>query len=100
VATDDDGWFRVETIKPGVVQGPEGAGQAPHILFSVCGTGILTRYVTRMYFDDETANELDPVLQQVPAERRATLVARGVGPARYRFDIVLQGDGETVFFEL
>ncbi len=100
VATEDTGRYRIETIKPGVVPGPQGTAQAPHILFSICGTGILTRYVTRMYFDDETVNEFDPILQQVPAERRATLVASGVGAPLYRFDIVLQGEGETVFFDL
>jgi protocatechuate 3,4-dioxygenase alpha subunit len=100
VATEDDGRFQFDTIKPGVVTGPNGAAQAPHILLSVCGTGILTRYMTRIYFDDEPATASDPVLAAVPAARRATLIARSTGAGRYRFDVVLQGENETVFFDL
>jgi protocatechuate 3,4-dioxygenase alpha subunit len=104
VATEDSGRFQFDTIKPGAVVDaagdPAGTAQAPHILFSICGTGILTRYTTRLYFDDEPANAADPTLQLVPEERRATLLARTVAPGHYRFDIVLQGDGETVFFDL
>jgi protocatechuate 3,4-dioxygenase alpha subunit len=79
---------------------PAVTSQAPHILISVCGTGILTRYTTRLYFDDEPANAADPILLLVPADRRATLLARTIAPRRYQFDIVLQGEGETVFFDL
>ena len=104
VATEDSGRFQFETIKPGpvagAIAGAAGTAQAPHILFSICGTGILTRYTTRLYFDDEPANATDPILQLVPADRRATLLARTIGPARYQFDIILQGEGETVFFDL
>jgi protocatechuate 3,4-dioxygenase alpha subunit len=73
--------------------------QAPHILVSVMARGIMTRCWTRLYFDDEAANERDEILQIVPAERRPTLIARSLGDDRYRFDVILQGANETVFFE-
>jgi protocatechuate 3,4-dioxygenase alpha subunit len=100
-ATDSEGMFRFDTIKPGAVPGPNGAMQAPHILANVFARGVLKQMVTRIYFSDEPANASDPVLALAPEERRATLIAvRTPGdPARYRFDIHLQGDRETVFFE-
>jgi protocatechuate 3,4-dioxygenase alpha subunit len=99
VATDNGGAFRIETVKPGGVAGPP-AGQAPHILIAVYGGGILYRYVTRLYFDDEPANASDPILALVPMDRRQTLIARADGTQRYRFTIRLQGAGETVFFDV
>jgi protocatechuate 3,4-dioxygenase alpha subunit len=60
----------------------------------------MTRLVTRMYFDDQPSNAEDAVLQLVPANRRQTLMARRLDDARYQFTIVLQGDGETVFFDV
>ena len=66
--------------------------------------GMLLHTFTRIYFDDEAAaNESDPVLGLVPAERRATLIARrepGTSKTVYRFDIHMQGEQETVFFDL
>jgi protocatechuate 3,4-dioxygenase, alpha subunit len=103
-ATDVDGRFRFDTIKPGHVAGPNGAqAQAPHILVNIFARGVLKQMVTRIYFSDEAANnDADPVLMLVPPDRRATLVAvreaGGDGPL-YRFDIHLQGERETVFFE-
>jgi protocatechuate 3,4-dioxygenase alpha subunit len=106
IATDDAGRFSFTTIKPGSVPFTDGRPQAPHILAAVFARGLLNHLVTRMYFEDDTANAVDPVLLLVPAERRATLLARrdiaragAGGEARYHFDIVLQGDGETVFFD-
>ena len=99
VDTDDAGVFRFETIKPGRVPGPDGKVQAPHILVSVYAPGILLRWVTRLYFDGDPANDTDPVLQLVPAHRRHTLIAKPDGSV-HRFDIVLQGEGETVFFDV
>jgi protocatechuate 3,4-dioxygenase alpha subunit len=70
-------------------------------MVSVLGRGILTRLVTRIYFDDEpAANGEDPILDLVPANRRRTLLARAAGNGRYRFDIVVQGTNETVFFDV
>jgi protocatechuate 3,4-dioxygenase, alpha subunit len=98
-ATDGQGGFRFDTIKPGSVAGPDGRIQAPHVLVSILAPGVITRYWTRLYFEDEPSNDADPILQLVPAARRATLLARKAGADEYRFDIVLQGPGETVFFE-
>lgn len=99
-ATDAQGRFVFETIRPGRVPALDGRLQAPHILVSVLGRGLLTRLVTRMYFEDEASTLEDPILALVPAERRGTLIARGDGHGRYRFDIVVQGERETVFFDL
>jgi protocatechuate 3,4-dioxygenase alpha subunit len=100
VPTSDDGRFAIETVKPGAVPGPRGRAQAPHLVLGILGRGLLTRLITRLYFDDEAANAQDPILELVPAERRRTLVARRVAEGRYHFDIVLQGQGETVFFDV
>ena len=99
--TGESGWFRFHTIKPGQVPGPDGASQAPHINISVMGRGILKRLATRLYFEGEAANESDPVLALVPPDRRATLIARRQREASvYRLDIILQGENETVFFDI
>ncbi|MDB5457480.1 MAG: protocatechuate 3,4-dioxygenase subunit alpha [Caulobacter sp.] len=94
-STGDDGWYRFRTIRPGQIE----AGQAPHIAIGVLGRGLIKRLSTRLYFADHAANAVDPVLALVPAERRDTLIARKVGAA-WRFDIVLQGERETVFFDI
>jgi protocatechuate 3,4-dioxygenase alpha subunit len=98
--TTENGGFRFETIKPGAVEAPDGRVQAPHIMVSVMGRGILTRFITRLYFEDDPANDRDPILALVPAARRRTLIARPTGEGRYRFDIRIQGPGETVFFDV
>ncbi len=94
------GSFALTTLRPGRVPAVDGRLQAPHILVSIFARGILSRLVTRIYFADEASNAEDPVLALVPAERRETLLARPL-PDRaghYRWDIRLQGEGETVFF--
>jgi protocatechuate 3,4-dioxygenase alpha subunit len=97
---DGDGSFEIVTVKPGRVPGPGGGLQAPHIDVSVFARGLLHRCVTRIYFADEaTANAADPILGAVPAERRDTLLAQATDNG-YRFDIRLQGPGETVFFDV
>jgi protocatechuate 3,4-dioxygenase alpha subunit len=100
VATDADGGFSFDTIVPGPTPGPGGRSQAPHILVSVLARGILTRLTTRLYFEDEPATSTDPILERVPVNRRSTLIARRDGDHRYRFDIVVQGPHETVFFDV
>jgi protocatechuate 3,4-dioxygenase alpha subunit len=100
VVTDAAGRFTIETVKPGRVPGPGETLQAPHLLVGLLARGILTRLVTRLYFADEPSNAQDPILALVPKERRATLIAPRTGEGRYRFDLVLQGDGETVFFDV
>lgn len=94
-------WF--ETIKPGRVPGSAGGLQAPHLNLVVQARGMLNPVFTRVYFPDEAAaNADDPILALVPGERRHTLVA-GRAPHRerptYEFDVVFQGDDETVFFD-
>lgn len=97
--TDGEGRFIFETVKPGRVSGSDGL-QAPHLVVGVFARGVMTRLVTRLYFEGEPSNEEDPVLRLVPENRRTTLVARRVAGDRYRFTIVLQGVGETVFFDV
>jgi protocatechuate 3,4-dioxygenase alpha subunit len=99
VATDQLGRFEFSTVIPGRVPGPDGSLQAPHLAIGVLARGLLTRLVTRLYFDGEPSNPEDAVLALVPADRRSTLLAKPEGVNRYRFDIVLQGEGETVFFD-
>ena len=99
-ATDHDGGYLFQTLKPGVVQAEAGAPQARHINLLVFARGLLTHLHTRVYFpEDEQAHATDAVLSCVPAARRETLIARRDG-ADYRFDIHLQGVQETVFFEI
>jgi protocatechuate 3,4-dioxygenase alpha subunit len=100
VGTGADGRFAIETVRPGAVPGPNEQPGAPHLLVGVFARGLLTRLVTRIYFEDEPSNALDPVLALVPADRRSTLVARRNREGHYAFDIVLQGAGETVFFDV
>jgi protocatechuate 3,4-dioxygenase alpha subunit len=97
-STGADGVYRFRTIRPGPVPGPGNSLQAPHIAVGVFGRGLLKRLVTRLYFPDAPENANDPVLALTPEDRRDTLIARG-GNGVWRFDIVLQGAGETVFFD-
>jgi protocatechuate 3,4-dioxygenase alpha subunit len=99
IPTDAKGAFRFTTIKPGRVPGPNGALQAPHLVVSVFMRGLLKHLMTRIYFPDEAAaNAEDPILKLVPAARRTTLIPKRNGKA-LEWDIVLQGKGETVFFD-
>jgi protocatechuate 3,4-dioxygenase alpha subunit len=95
--TDGEGRYQIVTVKPGAL----GDGQAPHIDVTVLARGLLDRLVTRIYFPDETeANAADPLLSSLPPERAATLVAEAAGEGELRFDIRLQGEGETVFLQI
>jgi len=99
--TDKTGFYAFDTITPGVVPDPDGKPQAPHIMLAVFARGMLLHLYTRIYFDDEAGNAGDPVLALVPADRRATLIAtRKAGGNIYTLDIHLQGDNETVFFDV
>lgn len=96
----DEGSYEFITLKPGPVPAPGGGNQAPHINVAVNGLGILKPLRTRIYFSDEpVANAEDPVLRSVDEERRALLVAR-VDGQKATFDIRLQGENETPFFEV
>ncbi|CAG4889044.1 Protocatechuate 3,4-dioxygenase alpha chain [Paraburkholderia saeva] len=98
--TDPEKRFIVQTVKPAAAAGDD----APHVNVIVLMRGMLLHTFTRLYFEDEAeANSKDTVLASVPAERRHTLIARretGAGNAVYRFDIHMQGENETVFFDL
>lgn len=99
---DSNGFFAFTTVKPGGVAGPDGSCQAPHINVGIFARGLLKRLFTRVYFGGEAANAADPVLALVPEERRETLIATRrdrAGEAVYTFNIRLQGEGETVFFD-
>jgi protocatechuate 3,4-dioxygenase alpha subunit len=99
--TVNGGQFCFKTIKPGPVVRPDQPIQAPHINVRVFSRGLLTHAITRLYFADEPANDEDLVLSMVDPDRRSTLIAQlesGGDLPTYRFDIVLQGEGETVFF--
>jgi protocatechuate 3,4-dioxygenase alpha subunit len=100
-ATDKDGRYHFRTIRPGRYPLSNGQLRAPHINVVVLFSGITRPLQTVLFFGGEAGNETDPVLTAVPAKRRDTLIAgrEGDNPARYRFDIRLRGDGETVFFE-
>ena len=102
--TTVDGSYWFETVKPGAVPFDGERLQAPHICVTVFARGLLNHLVTRLYFEDESMNELDPVLQRVPAERRQTLLAKREtgddGMVVYRLDIILQGANETAFFNV
>jgi protocatechuate 3,4-dioxygenase, alpha subunit len=101
--TDEEGGYWFETIKPGPVPFEDDATQAPHISVMVAARGLLNHLTTRLYFADEPANAADPVLSRVPSDRRSTLLARPErtnGTLVYRLDIILQGPGETIFFNL
>jgi protocatechuate 3,4-dioxygenase, alpha subunit len=99
--TSADGSYRIVTVKPGPLPTPDGDIEAPHLDVSVFARGLLDRVVTRMYFPDETAaNAGDPVLCSVEPARRGSLIAVAEPEGHLRFDVWLQGDRETVFFDL
>jgi protocatechuate 3,4-dioxygenase, alpha subunit len=99
--TDGDGRYEFVTVKPGAVPGPEGRTQAPHIDVLIFARGLLRQLMTRIYFpDEEEANAADPVLSSIEdSELRQTLVATDEGNALC-FDIYLQGENQTAFFEI
>ena len=101
--TTEDGSYWFETIKPGRVPFYQDKLQAPHICVTVFSRGLLNHLITRLYFEDEQTNAEDPILLCVPDKRRSTLLARResrVGMIVYRFNIIMQGAGETAFFNL
>ncbi|HKQ28777.1 MAG TPA: protocatechuate 3,4-dioxygenase subunit alpha [Burkholderiales bacterium] len=97
--TDESGAFRFRTVKPGRVPGPDGKLQAPHAVVTIFMRGLLKQLVTRVYFPDEPSNTDDPILKLVPADRRATLLAKKAGDGVLQWNVVLQGANETVFFD-
>ncbi|MGH7704804.1 MAG: protocatechuate 3,4-dioxygenase subunit alpha [Candidatus Dormibacteria bacterium] len=98
--TDEEGSFHFFTVKPGRAEAADGTLQAPHIEVQVFGRGLLRQLSTRIYFpDQEGENRADPALNAVPQEeRRRTLVAQPTSGG-FHFDVILQGEHETVFFD-
>ena len=104
-----DGTFRIETLRPGAVPYPgtdserRGQAQAPHLIVTVFSRGLLKHVITRIYFEGDPMLGSDPVLKLVKdAARRDTLIAKAdpANPGTYRWDVRLQGAGETVFFDI
>ena len=98
--TGEGGSCVLETIKPGCVR--YNRVQAPHLTLAVFARGMLKQLYTRVYFAGDPGNEGDPILALVPAERRDTLLAKpdATLPGHWHFDVHLQGEGETVFFDV
>ena len=90
-----DSRFLFRTVRPGATL----AGAAPFLVLIVSMRGLLNHFITRAYFPEDDHGS-DPVMAQVPEDRRETLVARAIGPNHYQFDIHMQGSRETVFFDL
>jgi protocatechuate 3,4-dioxygenase, alpha subunit len=115
IETDDHGEFKFTTVKPGRIPSPDGGLQAPHLVITLFSRGLLKPLLTRLYFPDEPSNAEDPVLKLVPPERRSTLIAtpsaeagakdaledvpQNPPPQIFDWTIVMQGQGETVFFD-
>jgi protocatechuate 3,4-dioxygenase alpha subunit len=100
LATDRDGYCTFDTIRPG--RTPDGLGgcQASHINVTVFARGLLSQLMTRLYFEGDPALAEDSVWNTVPEERRGTLLARRNSEGVWCFEIHLQGENETVFFQL
>jgi protocatechuate 3,4-dioxygenase, alpha subunit len=101
VPVNDQGGFRFTTIRPGQVPGPNGERQSPHLAVSLFMRGLLRRLITRVYFPGEPSNEVDAILALVPRQRRHTLIAKhdDVDKQTLVWDVHLQGENETVFFD-
>jgi protocatechuate 3,4-dioxygenase, alpha subunit len=103
VITDfDTGVWGFDTVKPGSVPGRMGRVQAPHLNLWIVARGINIGLNTRMYFpEDEALHGADPVLSLIEQRHRVpTLIAKKAAPGHYHFDIILQGEGETVFMDI
>ncbi|MDE8348689.1 MAG: protocatechuate 3,4-dioxygenase subunit alpha [Acidocella sp.] len=100
-ATDDSGYFSFKTIMPEPVRGPGNILQAPHLAVTILARGLMFHLATRLYFENEPTNENDPVLSLIGDKAlRNTLIARQTKTGVWHLDIHLQGDAETVFFEI
>jgi protocatechuate 3,4-dioxygenase alpha subunit len=105
VATDATGAYSFDTVKPGRVTGPDGKPMAPHLTLWIVARGINIGLHTRLYFGDETeANATDFVLNRImdPRRRKTLVAAKSEADGRpvYTLDIRLQGENETVFFDI
>lgn len=98
VGTDMEGRFEARIGRPIANRLEDGRMLAPHAMVLVFARGLQRHLITRVYLEGETGNESDRVLLEIPAERRCTLIAKADGGKRYRWDVILQGEEETVFF--
>jgi protocatechuate 3,4-dioxygenase alpha subunit len=99
-ADGETGVYTLRTVKPGRVGLRDGRVQSPHISLWLVARGINIGLQTRLYFEDED-NAADPLLSRVEQRHRVdTLIAKRTAPGEYRFDIRLQGEGETVFLDV
>lgn len=99
-ADAESGEFTLRTVKPGAYKGRGGAQNAPHISLWVVARGINIGLNTRIYFEDED-NDGDALLNRIEQKNRIpSLIAKKTGDGKYRFDIRLQGEGETVFLDI
>jgi protocatechuate 3,4-dioxygenase, alpha subunit len=100
--TAPDGSCEFETVKPGRVPGIGNQAQAPHLNIAIFARGLLKQLYTRIYFAGDLSNSEDPVMALVPSSRRETLIAQPdpAQPGHWHFDIHLQGELETVFFDV
>jgi protocatechuate 3,4-dioxygenase, alpha subunit len=98
----DSGLWGFDTVKPGPVPGRMGRMQAPHLSLWIVARGVNVGLATRMYFPEDAALHVaDPLLSLIDQRNRVpTLIAQPEGPGKYRFDIRLQGDAETVFLDV
>lgn len=100
VMTDKAGHYAISTVVPGPVDGADGRPQAPHILVVVFSRGLLKQVISRVYFEGEAANLRDPVLAACGARAETLIARRDPSDANtYQWNVVLQGENETVFFE-
>ncbi|HXY10027.1 MAG TPA: protocatechuate 3,4-dioxygenase subunit alpha [Terriglobales bacterium] len=100
LATGEDGSCVLETVRPGRVH--HDTIQAPHLTVAIFARGMLKQLFTRVYFPGDPSNDEDPILALVPSDRHHTLMAKpdSARPGHWRFDVWLQGDQETVFFDV
>lgn len=100
VASDLDGEFLLTLNKPKATPLGDGRFQAPHLMVLVFARGLLRHLITRVYFEHEAANAVDPVLLTIPEERRHTVIASSDAdcPQVFQWNVILQGDNETAFF--
>jgi protocatechuate 3,4-dioxygenase, alpha subunit len=98
VATDENGGFTLRIPRPVATQVNDAETHAPHMLVLFYARGLLRHLISRVYLQDESANACDAVLQSVPEDRRHTLIAKLHHEKFYRWDVILQGTNETVFF--
>ncbi len=98
VVTDLEGTFVARIRRPVASQIEDGREQAPHAMVLVFARGLQRHLITRVYLENETGDEGDPVLARIPVERRGTVIAKLDGENAYRWNVVLQGADETVFF--